>query len=197
MAPGKFHLINQWLKDHRVPVTHADRKLLMRHSSLLRIPKGSVMMAQGKKVTDLYFINKGMVRLHSLVAGEDTTIDFIPEHEFASTVIYILNQHPSVYALDALTEVTALHWTREDVLYLREKVSCAAALETALQLRLLTWIQERELDVLNLTPEQRYEKLFDTYPEVVQQVPLRYIASYLGIHQDSLSRIRNKRARRS
>jgi len=172
-------------------------KTLMRHTELIHIPKGSVIMPQGKPVQDLYFINSGIVRLYSKVAGLDTTIDFVPEHEFASTIIFILNQQPSVYALDTLTDVTALHWNRADVLYLREKVSYAPAIETALQLRLLNWIQDRELDVLNLSPEERYQKLFEQLPAVAQQAPLKYIASYLGIQQESLSRIRRKWTRRT
>lgn len=169
----------------------------MRHTELLHIPKGSIIMHQGKKVEDLYFINNGMARLYSKVGDTDTTIDFVPQHEFASTIIYILNQQLSVYALHTLTDMEALHWDRETVLFLRENTNAAQKIEATLQLRLLTWIQDRELDVLNLTPEARYDKLFLQYPEVVQQVPLKYIASYLGIHQDSLSRIRNKRTRKS
>lgn len=172
-------------------------KVLMRHTELRHIPKGSVIMPQGRPVRDLYFINSGLVRLYSKVGDTDTTIDFVPEHEFASTLIFILNQQPSVYALDTLTDVTALHWSRETVLYLREKVSCAPAIEAVLQVRLLNWIQERELDVLNLSPEARYRKLFETLPGVTRQVPLKYIASYLGIQQESLSRIRRKWAHRS
>ena len=164
---------------------------------MIRVPRGSVIMPQGKPVQDLYFINSGIVRLYGTADTVDTTIDFVPEHEFASTIIFILNQQPSFYALDTLTDVVALHWTREDVLYLRENVRCAPAIEATLQLRLLNWIQARELAVLNLSPEERYNNLFESYPAVIQQVPLKYIASYLGIQQESLSRIRRKWTRRS
>lgn len=196
-APRIFHLLNRWLKAYGIRLSRADIKLLMHHTEVIHLPKGRVIMPQGKPVQDLFFINSGLVRLYSKVGDTDTTIDFVPEHEFASTLIFILNQQPSVYALDTLTEVTALHWSRETVLYLREKVSAAPAIEAVLQVRLLNWIQERELDVLNLSPEARYQKLFETLPEVTRQVPLKYIASYLGITQESLSRIRRKWAHRS
>lgn len=192
MAPRIFHPLNQWLKSYGIAMPPADMRLLMRYTELIQLPKGSILMAQNKKVQDLYFINSGIARLHSKVAGEDTTIDFVPEQEFASTIIYILNQQPSVYALDAVTDITALHWTREAVLHLRAHITCAPLIEATLQMRLLTWIQDRELDILNLSPEERYHKLFDTYPRVAQEAPLKYIASYLGIQQESLSRIRRK-----
>lgn len=191
-APRIFHLLNRWLKAYGIRLSRADAKLLMRYTEVIHLPKGRVIMPQGKPVQDLFFINSGLVRLYSKVDGIDTTIDFVPEHEFASTLIFILNQQPSVYALDTLTEVTALHWSRETVLYLREKVSCAPVIESVLQVRLLNWIQDRELDVLNLSPEERYQKLFQTAPKVAAQAPLKYIASYLGITQESLSRIRRK-----
>ena len=50
--------------------------------------------------------------------------------------------------------------------------------------------RSRELSVLNA--EQRYLKLMNDYPEIIQNVPIQYIASFLGMKPESLSRIRRK-----
>jgi CRP-like cAMP-binding protein len=51
-------------------------------------------------------------------------------------------------------------------------------------------LQERTLSMINLTAEQRYENLIASQPEIFQHSPLKYIASYLGVTDSSLSRIR-------
>jgi hypothetical protein len=56
--------------------------------------------------------------------------------------------------------------------------------------RLLSWLQCLQIDAICLSAEERYLKLVEEQPEVIRSVPLKYIASFLCIHQDSLSRIR-------
>lgn len=51
---------------------------------------------------------------------------------------------------------------------------------------------QRTTDLLTLSAEKRYLKLLAEQPEVIQNVPIQYIASYIGIKPESLSRIRKK-----
>ena len=51
---------------------------------------------------------------------------------------------------------------------------------------------ERELSLLNDTPEERYLKIFKQRPELIEKIPLKYIASYIGITPQALSRIRRR-----
>lgn len=192
-----YEHVGRWMRRYRISMTFKDLRLIVRHTRMIRIPKNTIIMPQGKMVTQLYFINNGLVRLLRQFRDSDTTIDFVPEHEFASTVIYIRNEQSSPCALETLTDVDALYWEKEEVLYLLENISCGTKIEQAMLNRLLNWGQDREIDIITMTPEERYIKLLRENPAVVSMIPLKYIASYLGIHQDSLSRIRNKVARKS
>lgn len=192
-----YEHVGRWMRRYRISMTFKDLRLIVRHTRVIRIPKNTIIMPQGKMVTQLYFVNNGMVRLLRQFRDSDTTIDFIPEYEFASTVIYIRNEQLSPCALETLTDVDALYWEKEEVLYLLENISCGTKIEQAMLDRLLNWGQDREIDIITLTPEERYIKLLRENPAVVSMIPLKYIASYLGIHQDSLSRIRNKVSRKS
>ncbi len=149
-------------------------------------------MQQGRPVQKLYFINSGLARLCRIHDSNDTTIAFIKEGEFASTIIYLLNQAPSPCAIETCTELDVLYWERSDIIYLINHSSLGRQLEATLTEVLLAWIQDREVDKLSLDPEARYLKLMETHPAAVQQVSIKHIASYLGIHQDSLSRIRKR-----
>jgi CRP-like cAMP-binding protein len=189
------HVI-KWLANYGVYPSLKDMRLFMAHTRLRRFPKNTILMAQGKPVEHLYFVNSGVIRLLRNTTEGDTTLDFVPVHEFASTVFFIRSGQLSPCALESLTDVEALYWSKEDVLTLLAGAECGPAIEMAMLGRLLNWKQDREVDIITLTPEEQYKKLLRDLPEVVMQVPLKYIASYLGIHQDSLSRIRNKVSRK-
>ncbi|VTR34582.1 cyclic nucleotide-binding domain-containing protein [Sphingobacterium thalpophilum] len=61
---------------------------------------------------------------------------------------------------------------------------------------ILGWLQDNQVESRCMTAEERYYKLMEAQPKVIQTVPQKYIASLLGIHQDSLSRIRKGLAQR-
>jgi CRP-like cAMP-binding protein len=149
-------------------------------------------MHQGRPVPKLFFMNSGIVRLYRLHNGMDITLGFVSGHEFVSTAIYVLGGQISPCALETLTPVEALEWDREDLLLFEKKISCSEQIKTVLTERLLEWSHEKEMDAATLLAEERYLKMMEYQPEIIQSVPLRHIASYLGIHQDSLSRIRKK-----
>lgn len=187
----------EWFKDNRIFATAEEINVFQQYTYQTVLPRNTIIMQQGRPVEKLYFINKGLARLYRQHAQDDTTIAFIKEQEFASTIIYLLNQVPSPCAIETCTEVDLLYWERDDILYLKQHTALAPLLEAALTEILLTWMQDREVDKLSMDPKERYIKLINTMPAGLQEVPAKHIASYLGIHTDSLSRIRNRLAKRN
>lgn len=147
-------------------------------------------MHQGKPVRYLYFLNKGIVRLFRMQNGNDYTLGLISSNDFVSTSLYLQNQKPSSCALEALTELEVLEWDREAILTIKREINKSYIMEMAILDRLLTWLQDGQIDAICHTAEERYQKLLTEQPELIATIPLKYIASYLGIHHDSLSRIR-------
>jgi hypothetical protein len=94
--------------------------------------------------------------------------------------------------LEALTEVEVLEWNKTNALTLKKAIPRMYDMEMAIMDRLLNWLQDPQIEAICMTAEERYKKIMETQPEVIQQVPLKYIASLLAIHQDSLSRIRKQ-----
>jgi|SRR6185437_10069722 len=187
----------QWFKDNNIFTPREEIDLFQQHTHYTVIPKNTIIMQQSRPVDKLYFINDGLARLFRRHNDDDTTIAFIKNNEFASTIIYLLNQVPSPCAIETCTDVELLYWERDDILFLKQHTVLGQQLETALTEILLTWIQDREVDKLSMDPEQRYKKLLNTMPAGLQQVPAKHIASYLGIHTDSLSRIRKRLAKKN
>jgi len=190
-----FEKVCSWLRSYGIRISPGEEQVLAARTRRTTIEKNTIIMQQGKSVDRLYFLNSGTVRLLRVHNTTDITIDFISWNVFVSTVVYLVNREPSPCALETLTETDAFYWELEDLLYLKEHTKVVSAIEQALLSRLLNWNQDREMDILSMTPEERYIKLMNTQPDVIRDVPLKFIASYLGIHQDSLSRIRHKLAR--
>lgn len=186
----------QFFNDNNIFATREDIDLFQKHTYHKIVPKNTIIMQQGWPVERLYFINNGLARLCRQHEDSDTTIAFIKQNEFASTIIYLLNQVPSPCAIETCTDMDLLYWERDDFLHLKLNTKLAPSLETALTEILLLWMQDREVDKLSLDPKQRYIKLLNTMPAGLQEVPARHIASYLGIHTDSLSRIRKRLAKK-
>ncbi len=147
-------------------------------------------MHQGKPVRHLYFLNSGIVRLFRIHNDVDYTLGLVSENEFVSTSLYVQYGKPSSCALEALTELDVLEWDREALLAFKQRIAKAHLMEMVLLDRLLMWLQDAQIDAICHTAEERYQKLMKEQPELIARLPLKYIASYLNIHQDSLSRIR-------
>ena len=192
MPQDKLKLFLQALEAKGIYISKEDIKTVSERTRIVSIEKGTIFMKQGVPAKRLYFLISGTARLYVNHGTHETTIDFISWSEFVSTFVYVQNEVPSTVALDALTEVSALYWEKDDIVFLKKYTKVFNDIENVMLDSLLQWNLRREIEFRNLSPEERYLKLYENQPKVVQQVPLKYIASYLGIHQDSLSRIRKK-----
>lgn len=188
--------ICNWFSKAGVIFSPEDQELLRQHTREVRLPRNDILLQQGKPAPKLFFLNSGVVRLFKVHNGMDITLDFISAGEFVSTAVYVLNQQPSPCSLQALTRVEALEWERTDLVTFEEQLVQSEKVKGVLLERLLNWNMAREVDIMTLMPEERYLKLMSLQPDVIRSVPLKYIASYLGIHNDSLSRIRKKMSER-
>lgn len=179
-----------FLQERNLFFTLEEQAVLKQHTRSEQIPKHSIIMQQGQPVPKLYFLNEGIVRLTREHNGELYTLGIVSSKEFVSTPLYLVNQKDSSCSLEALTDLDVLYWDRQDLLNLRKIIPKMHEMEMALMDRVLTWVQDNQISALCLSAEERYQKLMDEQPELINRIPLKYIASYLSIHQDSLSRIR-------
>lgn len=185
-----YEKVCKWLQARQLYLNVQDRQIVEAYTKFSLLPKNHQLMEQGKVVKKLYFLNRGVVRLFRVHRDQEFTLGLVSTHDFVSTPLYLQNGHLSTCGLEALTPLEVLEWSKADFLAIKSSINHAERIEMAIMDRLLTWIQDSQIDVMCLTAEERYQKLLHTQSELFQQIPLKYIASYLGIHQDSLSRIR-------
>ncbi len=102
----------------------------------------------------------------------------------------MLSGEISTCGLEALTDADLLEWDATAIGNIKQLVPEVYNVELALMARLLNWVQQNQIEMICFLAEKRYQLLLERQPEVVLNIPLKYIASFLGIHTDSLSRIR-------
>ena len=128
--------------------------------------------------------------------GEEKNVFFYPPNYVLVSFNSFISQQPSEYFTQALADSTILCINYKDALSLCDRSHAwertARILLQELLKRTQVWLKQINSD----TPEERYQKLIDCWPDIVNEVPMYHIASYLGIQGPSLSRIRKRMAGR-
>lgn len=158
--------------------------------STLRLKKNEILQPIGHTCKTIYFINKGLARIYYLKDGIDVTESFATENNLIARVESLFTGKPSSKGIQVLenSEITAINAPKLFDLYDRyhdierafRKIFESGYVET---INRLEGIQFH-------TADERYRSLLKESPDILKRVPLKYIASYLGITQVSLSRIR-------
>lgn len=146
----------------------------------------------GTTVTSMYFISKGVTRCYAVKDGEEYTTNFIFGPSMYSDILSIRTGEPTITNFQCLTDCEVYS---ADFATL-EKVALSNIRIMHMFFRLYENIfifgKIRQNSFIYDSPEERYLKLFELRPKVIAEVPLQYIASYLGIKPETLSRIRKR-----
>ncbi|AHF14743.1 Crp/Fnr family transcriptional regulator [Niabella soli] len=169
------------------------RQELARHLQKQTLPRGTVLVKPDTTCKHLYFIDSGLTRTYYLKDGKDITDWISDEHSFACSIISFITRKPDRRGIELL-EDSVLYSLHCDVL----DTLCARHHDIESLFRKLVsfgLIQlQQKFDDLHFTNAlERYRHLMQTNPSFIRRVPLGMIASYLGITQETLSRMRAQR----
>ncbi len=145
---------------------------------------------QGDICRHLGFIVKGYVRLYFLKDGEEITKDFNFENSFCGSYASFSLQVPSRFNIVAMEPVKLYTIGREDLFRLYDKHASLQKLGRLSMEHMFIRKEMREASFLLDSAVERYQELMALHPQIQQRVPLKYLASYLGITPETLSRIR-------
>ena len=175
-----------------VALNSKDRELVRQVLQIKNYKKGSFLLAEGEISTAFFFNLKGLIRLFYNRTNGEKTAYFYPENTFISAYESFTRQKPSKLNFQAMAETTVV-------------VISAQAAQTLLAHdpkfdMIARVIMEEEMiahqriieSLLTLSPEERYFQLLDENPDIFQRVSQHYIASYIGVAPESLSRIKKR-----
>lgn len=160
----------------------------------VQFSKGTVITDYGQIERAVYFLNSGIVEMSIKSYVSEKMIDFFFEHEMFTSLTSFLLQQPSDVQMTALVDCEAEMILREDLLLAYNTSLNANRLGRIVIEQAYMNKAKREKDLLTKTAEERYAEMFRTHSNYISKIPVNKIAKYLGIHPESLSRIRKKLA---
>lgn len=172
------------------PLSDDEVQVLLDHTEQIVLPKGSRIMTAGKVEDYTYFIVEGLARGFFYQEGKDITI------WFASAGMALLSMNAYVYDkpgyenIELLEECKLLRIENKCLNVLFETYNGLANLGRRMSDVVVLKLERLFMERNFMPAAQRYHSLLEHEPEILKKVPLRHIASYLGISQVSLSRIR-------
>lgn len=155
------------------------------------VPKDTIIESAGAVPRHHNFIVSGFMRnFHLDENGNEITTDLNNGSRFFTSYFHFMNQTISNENMHCITDCELLRISFQDVGLPEMQSQAQKDYTIKLFQNLLLEDKQRIFDMSNLTAEQRYQKFLKEKPNIIKNVPLSYIASYLGITQRHLSRLR-------
>ena len=190
--PAAYQLLRTHLQA-RVPLTDECFADFQPYLRPLTLTKRQHLLQAGEPCTHLAFVTQGCLRSYSLNAqGHEHTLQFAPEDWWVSDIYSLLTNQPSTMNIDALEDSQVLLLAQADMetVYARFPVF-ERYFRLLMQSRYVA-LQERVNASLSQSASEKYQHFLRKYPGIAQRVPQHFIASYLGITPESLSRVRRQ-----
>lgn len=179
------------LISQNVSLTNNDKALCEQYFEPVLSPKNHILEEEGKIPKYLYFVVSGFVRLfHYNDKGDEVTTHINCPPGFITSYVNFINQANSNENVECVTECELLRITKSNLDLLTQQSIVFKDFSILIFQQSLAYNETRANELATLPAEQRYQKLIDKYPHILHNVPLQYIASFLGMNPKSLSRIR-------
>jgi len=162
-----------------------------------KLKKKRFLLGEGDVCKHIAFVEKGLLRAYIIdEKGSEHILQFALEGWWIADLSSFLTGEPSRYYIEALedTELLLLSYPARDILL--EKIPAFERFFRILIENNLIVTQRRLIASFSDTAEEKYQKLVQRFPYILQRVPLHMIAAYLGITRETLSRVRTQLASR-
>lgn len=175
-----------------VDFTDQEMEEIMSHFKHMCIPAGEYFVDEGIVCKNIGFITKGYVRTYYEINEQEVTTMVLTKHNIVTAHTSFTLQRPSMSYIQAITDCEFLVMSAESMQELYDRFPKWERLGRLITEQVYGYMESRVVDYLSLSPEDRYRKMLENDAKILKNVPLRYIASMLGITPETLSRIRNK-----
>jgi CRP-like cAMP-binding protein len=168
------------------------REIAQRFAAL-EIKKGNFFLEEGKLSNEYFFLENGFMRSFAFnTDGNDITTNFYSDNQVVFEASSFFTRTRSRENIQALEDCSGWYITYDQLNDLFHSLPEFREFGRSILVRGLTSIKTRMLSMITETAEQRYETLLQTRPEIFHRAALKHIATYLGITDTSLSRIRKE-----
>ena len=167
-----------------------DIRVLEERFTPLLVKKNTFFVKEGQVCQYFCFIESGILQHSIVVLDEEKTTYLAMPHSVTSSLNSFLFQKPSRKNIKAIADCKLWIVDLKTFKDLIENNKAFREFYYTIIEKQICLIDDYRIDLLTLTPEERYKKLLATEPKLLQEVPLHYLASFLGISSRHMSRIR-------
>lgn len=176
-----------------VEMKEIDEKLCFKYFEPVKFPRNTIVEDRNKIPQYQYFVVSGIMRNYFYnPEGEAVTTDLNHSPRFFTSYNNFVNRHVSDEIIECVTDCELLRIKRDDVDILFNESNIIKDFTIRYLENVFEEERARITELTTLTAEQRYQKLIEKTPNLILNVPLQHIASYLGVKPETLSRIRRK-----
>jgi CRP-like cAMP-binding protein len=191
MQPDEYTPLKQFV--HRfVDLSEVEWRAFRGSLTRRFLKKGEFLSQAGEICSHVSFINRGSLRVFMEANHQEKNKHFFFEHEFASDYASFLARSPGLLNIKALEDVELMELSYEKVHGLYAEFAVWQKFGRLIAESLYIHVARRTQELLLRTPEEMYIRLIEEQSPIIARIPQQYIASYLGIQPESLSRIRKR-----
>jgi len=172
-----------------------EEQLLKTIFNEMHLKKGDFFLKAGEINNRLGFVNKGLIRYFVYKNDDESTIEFTSEGEFIAEYQSFLDNSEAIQYIQAIEDTTLLVTDNDGIQQLYNTTKNGNLIGRLVIEYRYNHLLKQLLSIYMHDPEQRYRNFIKVYPDLIQRVPQYYVASYVGVKPESLSRIRKRIAK--
>lgn len=170
-----------------------ETEAVKRYFEPVKFSRNTIIEEAGKIPGYLYYIVSGYLRLfYTDQNGNEVTTHINCPPGFFTSYSHFINETISEDYVECITDCELLRITKKNLDNLVKESQSMKDFSISVFQQSIAYNENRSRELSVLNAEERYLKLIKDYPEIIQNVPIQYIASFLGMKPESLSRIRRK-----
>ncbi|CEN46937.1 Crp/Fnr family transcriptional regulator [Capnocytophaga canimorsus] len=154
------------------------------------IPRGAFLKTPDTKDTHIYLVKEGSLKIGFFTENEDKILRFGYENDVITALDSFITEQKSKLYIQAIKKCRLAVVSKSDFMVFAQKSSENLWIYTKILEKLLVDQLEREQDLLLSSPRERYQRILKRNPQLFQQIPHRHIAVYLGMTEETLSRLK-------
>ncbi|WP_298391276.1 Crp/Fnr family transcriptional regulator [Hydrotalea sp.] len=177
----------------KITLTRAEEELIKSRLIVKKLRKKQYLLQEGDICKYTAFVEKGILRSYTVDGnGGEHIAQFAMEGWFIADLYSFFSGEPAIYNIDAVEDAELVLMTKSANDMLLQQCPKYQTLMLELITNAYIALQRRLNAIPHLTVDERYQKLVQQYPVLVNRVPQHMIASYLGITPETLSRVRKR-----
>jgi len=186
------HLLIDHIKKF-VPIGEELEERIEKISSIRKISKGDFLHKPGRVCEKTYFITRGLLRTYYEKEGKEVTDNFAAEGEWITSIYSFLQNVPDRFHIQAIEDSDLIVIKIEDLEKCFRDYHHMETFGRILMTRYFLSKSEKAISLQFFSAREKYQYFLNTEKHKVNRIPLGMVASYLGMTQETLSRVRAER----